>query len=78
MVHENLDRRKDFYRKLKRIEYQAERVATNPNISTNTEAARHHLQMKSSQLMNSIIQFFNAYLLHFNKNLFSNHDSLYC
>ena len=52
------------------IEYQAARVAENPNFSLNPETTRDLMKEKSVDLMTGIIKFFNSALLCFCRNFF--------
>jgi hypothetical protein len=57
---------------LRRIEYQAARVAQNPNFDLNLESTRNLMQEKSLDLMTGIVRFLNFALIYFNHNFFAN------
>ena len=65
------DRAEDFTRQLERIEYEATRVALNPNFDlTGDSTQRNLMREKSIDLMTGIIKFFTSALIYFNYNFF--------
>ena len=61
----------DFYLQLKRIEYQASRVAGNPGFKRIADAETNPLKQKGIHLMNAIVIFLNSALLYFSEGQIS-------
>jgi hypothetical protein len=75
-VDKEMSRSKEFQDKLKRVGYQAERLADHPNVDLTVEATRNRVHKKSKDLMIAIIRLFNSYLLYFNHGFFGKGSQL--
>ena len=70
MIHDEGGRAEDFYSQLRRIEYQAARIAENQNFDLNIESTRNLMREKSIELMTGIVKFFDSALLYFGHQFF--------
>ena len=70
IVEDEAGRADDFYRILKRIEYQSARIAQNPNFDLNGASTRNLMQEKSIDLMTAIVTYFNSALLYYSRDFF--------
>ena len=68
----------DFLRQLRRIDFQAARVAQNPRLDLNSPTTRDLMREKSVDLMTAIVEFFNSALIVFNQNFFCKLRYLCC
>ena len=58
----------DFHKHLRRIEYQAARLAENPRVNLNWISERDLMCEKSTDLMTGVVKFFNSALLCFSQD----------
>jgi hypothetical protein len=63
------NRGKEFCVQLKRIEFQAARVANNPNLEAVSPSSRSIMQKRSIGLMIAIVRFLSSSLLFFSRSL---------
>ena len=70
IISDEAGRGGDFYIYLKRIEYQAARIAENPNFDLDSESTRDLMKEKSIDLMIAMVRFFNSALLYFKHDFF--------
>jgi hypothetical protein len=70
-VNDEAGREDDFMRQLQSIEFQAARVAQNPNFDLASDLTQRNLMReKSIDLMTGIVKFFTAALIYFNHSFF--------
>lgn len=78
-VNDEAGREDEFLRRLKSIEYQATRVAQNPNFDLMSDLTQRNLMReKSIDLMTGIVKYFTAALIYFNYSFFGLLRHLHC
>jgi len=60
----------DFKTCLEGIEFQAARLAENPNFDMNLGSTRNLMKKKGINLLTAIVKFFNSTLLYLNQSFF--------
>lgn len=63
------NRTDDFYDKLERIEFQAARLARNPNLDKMSDSNRNLMREKGVHLITAIVRFLNTALLYFSQGV---------
>jgi hypothetical protein len=74
ILNEEHARPGDFFAQLERIQFQADRIAANPNFDVIPDSSSNTVQLKGIDLMTSIINFFNSALLYFSKGFGGYHS----
>ena len=69
-MENEVGRGRDFYDELRRIQYQSDRVAENPNYDLDLEDNRSFIKEKSIRLLAAIVNYFNCALLYYNARFF--------